>query len=89
MFFMSKRPIWFKAKRYGWGWYPATWQGWLVTLGYIVAAVANSIYAEATQESARNFLFAFFPPMVLLTLALLGVCYLTGEKPRWRWGGND
>ena len=26
---------WFKAKLYGWGWTPVTWQGFSVTLGYI------------------------------------------------------
>ncbi len=26
---------WFKAKNYGWGWYPATWQGWLILAGFI------------------------------------------------------
>ena len=27
--------LWFKAKKYGYGWYPATWQGWLVILVYL------------------------------------------------------
>jgi predicted GH43/DUF377 family glycosyl hydrolase len=26
----QKRIFWFRAKEYGWGWYPATWEGWLV-----------------------------------------------------------
>jgi len=28
---------WFKPKRYGYGATPATWQGWAVTLGTVLA----------------------------------------------------
>ena len=36
---MSKGP-WFRAKRFGWGWTPITWEGWLVTLLGVVAFLA-------------------------------------------------
>lgn len=26
--------LWFKAKRFGWGWVPVTWEGWALTGGY-------------------------------------------------------
>lgn len=32
MSFVSKNKLWFKAKNYGWGWYPVTWEGWTVTI---------------------------------------------------------
>jgi hypothetical protein len=40
---MSREP-WFRARtgRWSWGWTPATWQGWLVTLlGVLVLVGAN------------------------------------------------
>jgi len=33
------KPLWFKAKQYGWGWYPARWQGWLIVIGFIIFKV--------------------------------------------------
>lgn len=39
-----RRP-WFRPKRFGFGWTPATWQGWLVTIGGagLIALVATLI----------------------------------------------
>jgi hypothetical protein len=30
------RNIWFKAKRYGYGWTPYTWEGWLVFFIFLI-----------------------------------------------------
>jgi hypothetical protein len=37
---MSQKP-WFRARtgRFSWGWTPATWQGWLVTLAGVLVVV--------------------------------------------------
>ncbi len=79
---------WFKAKLYGWGWDPATWQGWLVILGYVVAV---ALFALTIDESSppREIMFTFILPTVLLTATLLRICYKKGEKPRWQWGPPD
>ena len=29
---------WFAPRRLGWGWTPISWQGWAITLGFIVLA---------------------------------------------------
>jgi len=42
---------WFKPKRYGYGATPATWQGWAVTLGTVLAMVAVSLYLRLTAKS--------------------------------------
>lgn len=31
----APKQLWFKRKTYGWGWVPVTWQGWLLTFGYV------------------------------------------------------
>ena len=37
------RDIWFPAKKYGYGWgLPITWQGWVVTLSYLLLIVGGS-----------------------------------------------
>ena len=73
---------WFPAKRYGWGWgIPSTWQGWLVIAGFVgLLAVGPFIFPPATQ------LGRYLAYAAVLSGALLVVCWLKGEPPRWRWG---
>lgn len=80
---------WFKAKKYGWGWYPATWQGWLVMAVFIFILVLNFRDIDSNSHSASDTLLNFIPDTIILVLALIIVCWLTGEKPGWRWGDDD
>lgn len=80
---------WFKAKRYGWGWYPASWEGWLVTFAAIVAITINAIFVDRAPHSASDVLIGTVFPTILIASLLTLIAYLTGEKPRWRWGGRD
>jgi hypothetical protein len=72
--------IWFPAKTgFGWGWGPPVcWQGWAV-LGVWIALVAGGPFL--IQENGLYVAYC-----VILALALTAICYLKGEKPRWRWG---
>lgn len=73
---------WFPAKRYGWGWgLPRVWQGQATLVGFILLLVAGS-FVFPPQDSQWGFL-AY---VALVSSLLLGVCYLKGEPPRWRWG---
>jgi len=76
---------WFKRKLFGWGWTPATWQGWLVTILYIVAVVAFALTVDAGSPP-REVVFTFFLPLLFLTILLFRILYRKGEKPRWSWG---
>ena len=86
------RTYWFKTKRYGWGWTPATWQGWCIILAYLALIVTLAMTREESipgnPDSGSNFL-VFGLPIILLTALLIFICYKTGEKPRWRWGDPD
>jgi len=73
------KKLWFKAKIYGWGWYPCSWQGWLVLLVWAVIFVFAIIKLD--YEWVKNFLV-----ILVITLILIYICYKKGEKPRWRWG---
>ena len=82
--------IWFKAKRYGWGWYPATKEGWLVIIGYLVLVVGVEVVLGKKAVTEPSFydvtvggLFIF-----VLTAFLIWICFKKGEKPGWRWGGK-
>jgi hypothetical protein len=70
---------WFGPKRWGWGWSPASWQGWAVTL--LFGALGQ--FAKSLPPRRR----------VLATLALVagffGVVALTGDPPGSRRGSHD
>ncbi len=85
---MAKQ-IWFKRKTYGWGWTPATWQGWAVIGIYTGAVISSFLKSDENSHSASDTLFSFIPMTILLTLILLAITYLTGEKPSWQWGNKE
>ncbi|MGY8661236.1 hypothetical protein Q3C01_02555 [Bradyrhizobium sp. UFLA05-109] len=75
---------WFPTKRYGWGWgFPITWQGWTVFAVFIVLLIGGAVVLPARQSPV-----IFVVYVVVLGLALVGVCWWKGEPPRWRWGGK-
>ncbi len=86
---MYSKRIWFKRKTYGWGWTPATWQGWLVT-GVYLALISLLVLSRekaipGNPDSGTNFL-VFGIPFIALTALFIFVAYKTGEKPKWQWG---
>ena len=78
------RKIWFPAKRFGWGWgLPIHWKGWVVLLVFMGALIHTSIkFNPATHPET------FFVRTAAIALGLILICWLKGEKPRWRWGGD-
>lgn len=80
---------WFKRKRYGWGWRPATWEGWLAVAAYAAAAVAAFLFADKGSYSASDTIIAFAPRLLVLTALFAALGYAAGEKPRWQWGGDS
>lgn len=82
-----KTRLWFRAKQYGWGWYPVTWEGWLATLMTILLFLPP--YLQALRSGTEGNGTDAFWWAILSTLpfiALIILCYRTGEKPSWRWG---
>jgi hypothetical protein len=80
------KTYWFKAKKYGYGWYPATWQGWAVLTLYIVYVVYRANAVDAMFDTETSFAFRLSFELILPTIALITICYFTGEPPKWRWG---
>lgn len=71
--------VWFKRKLYGWGWTPATWQGWVVVLVWVILFVFGM--AKMDYEEIKNLVLIF-----LMIGVLIYICYKKGERPRWQWG---
>lgn len=85
----NPKGYWFKRKLYGWGWMPVKWQGWCVTLLYILLVLGLVLTREeaipGNPDSGSNFL-TFALPIIVLTILFFIVAYKKGEKPRWQWG---
>ena len=78
----DERDIWFPAKRYGWGWgLPCTWQGWVVTAAYLVLLLIGVLAIDPERQLAL-----FMGWMTGWSAAFVAVCWVKGERPRWRWG---
>lgn len=85
-----KKKIWFKAKRFGWGWYPATWEGWLITLVVVICAIIIGLNANTlAPNDTQGVLLEFLLPLVVLIYVFLLVAHAKGEKPGWRWGDTN
>lgn len=81
---MSAQRYWFAAKRYGWGWgLPLTWQGWCVYLGFALSLVAGFFLFPPGQALPEFLLW-----ILVINAVLFGICYIKGEPPKWRWGGE-
>lgn len=81
----TKKKLWFRAKSFGWGWVPISWQGWLVTIVYILILVWTVVRIDPKVHSASDFLINYAIVFIPATLILLYFCYTKGEKPKWRW----
>jgi hypothetical protein len=81
----NPKGYWFKRKLYGWGWTPATTQGWIVFLIYLlfVIVVAFGFNEGAGEVESIRKLFVL---LTTATVVLIWVIYLKGEKPKWQWG---
>lgn len=72
---------WFAPKRFGYGaGLPISWQGWLITLLYLVLVIGAALFVADTP-------IIFFGILIPATLALIIVTARTTRGGwRWRWG---
>lgn len=75
---------WFPAKRYGWGWGPPrVWQGWVVLAVFFGLLVIGTVTVLPAKGPHVFLVYTAF-----LCAVLIAVCWIKGERPRWRWGGD-
>lgn len=80
---------WFKAKLYGWGWTPATREGWLITLTAVGVVIWHAVRFENSGLPESAVIDEVLIPTAAVVVALLVVCVWKGEPARWRWGFED
>jgi hypothetical protein len=78
----DEKQIWFPAKKYGWGWGPpCAWQGWVVIVGFVaLLGTAGVLFLPGKHFGL------WIASVIILGAALIIICLVKGEKPRWRWG---
>ena len=80
---------WFKRKVFGWGWTPATWEGWVTMAVFVALLILNAVRVGALTHSGADVVLPFVLQTFGMAAVLIGVAYGTGEKPKWQWGlGN-
>jgi len=79
----KNKHYWFKAKTYGYGWCPATWQGWLIILVYLIVFVA---LAYIFETNIGKYLVLYLISVFISTGLLIYISYKKGEPAKWRWG---
>jgi hypothetical protein len=92
---MDKK-LWFKRKEYGWGWTPASKEGWITmivfTLVLAFASIAYFQYMKRLNEvldlSEGVVAFVYILLVSFLSLILILICTVKGEKPKWTWGNK-
>ena len=77
---------WFRRKVWGWGWVPATWQGWAALVAFVVALVAILVPFIRIPNPSNTDALWFIVRVAAWVFLLILVSYLTGEPPKWQWG---
>jgi hypothetical protein len=77
------KKLWFKRKRWSWGWRPVTWEGWVIMLGYLGILWGAVLQARAGSHSTSDFLIKYAISFIPVTLVLIYICYKKGENP-WK-----
>jgi hypothetical protein len=79
--------LWFKRHRYGWGWTPVTWQGWLTITAFLAVVISCSFTLPMQpQEPTAGQSILFFMYVGSAVLILLGISFMKGPAPKFRWG---
>lgn len=79
---------WFKRRRFGYGWTPATRQGWFTFAVYLVAVVGGALVTGALTDDSKGGTTGYLLIFVVLTLVFIAIAVAKGPRPKWRWGNQ-
>jgi len=74
-----KNKIWFKEKS-GLIWYPVSWEGWIITIGYLFIIIRAFTWADSRSHSGSDTLISFAPIFIIITGLLLIIFYKKGKS---------
>lgn len=77
---------WFRQRRFGMGGYPITWEGWALSVAYVVLFFAG-IFITRTPLNPPSATFIAYA--IVVTTAFCVISWRTTEGGwRWRWGNE-
>lgn len=68
------KKAWFRKRHIGWGVSPASLEGWLVTIGFII--IAPLVGMHYREESITR-----YAVLIVMVFILIVIILLTGEAP--------
>jgi hypothetical protein len=83
---MEQKKLWFKAKRFGWGWTPVSWQGWGILVIFVIGLISEGATFGTLVDSGTVAPWGFLLRVAVLVTLFITICYAKGEQPHWRWG---
>jgi hypothetical protein len=76
---------WFKRRRYGWGYFPSSWQGWAATALLLVLVIGPALFISDDNDSTA-LAVGYVVYVLVVAAGFLAVAVLKGPTPKWRWG---
>ena len=96
---MKSSKIWFVPKKYGYGYIPVTWQGWLMTAKYVIGLVLIAFTDGLVSLSQNGGVITSWQSADVLRLILdfalwtaifmLFVFKYSEGELKWRWGDSN
>lgn len=83
---MSKNSHWFKNKKYGYGWQPSSWQGWVLVVSHVSFLVVIALLIEGDPHLNLVHIFGFGFLAILATFILFYTAINHAPRPKWQWG---
>ena len=85
----KKQTYWFKRRRYGYGWTPVTWQGWLAVVVFLAIVLSSASILEAAERNTYSSdMLLYYALIAVAVLLLLAISFIKGPSPKWRWGSK-
>lgn len=81
----QEKQLWFKRRRYGYGWTPVTWQGWVLVILTLVVAIGGAALLVILPYT-NQLLWVYLTSVITIVVLLVIVAYQKGPSPKWRWG---
>ena len=84
------KKYWFKPKRYGWGVYPISWQGWLAAICFaLLCAEAFFILVPESSLALKDYLVYGLVLIFLVGIFFIGFKHKINGPLKWRWGKEE
>ena len=86
---MKTNQYWFRPKKWGWGFTPITWEGWLATLvlvGVLLTSAWINNFFEITGPNGKQAAQFFFDMILIILVTTPYMLKGTKGEVKWNFG---